>query len=223
MVTAGKILNDKFNSEPCEQILRSSSIVGLMTDEEAPAKALDARIVRTRHDVLHAAIEVVITEGLDALTQPNVARRAGYSKATVYTHWPDRLDLIRDAFALLGGMPHHVATGDLRADLVGELQSFRLAMEEHRLDRVLGVLAERSTALPELVPIRDRFVADGERPIRTLLARHLRGARLDAAVLMLCGTIVHAALMRGERPSDTVIARAVDAVIAMVEASPSDR
>lgn len=122
---------------------------------------MDARVVRTRHDVLHAAIDLVITEGLDALTQPNVARRAGYSKATVYAHWPDRLDLVRDAFALLGEMPHHVATGDLRMDLVGELLSFRRAMEAHRLDRVLGVLAERATAVPELVPIRDRFVAEG--------------------------------------------------------------
>lgn len=194
-----------------------------MTDREPPAKALDARIVRTRHDVLHAAIDVVITEGLDAVTQPNVARRAGYSKATVYAHWPERLDLIRDAFALLGEMPHHAATGDLRTDLVGELHSFRRAMEEHRLDRVLGVLAEHTTAHPELVPVRDRFVAEGERPIRTLLARHLRGARLDAAVLMLCGTVVHATLMRGTRPSDAVIAHAVDAVMAMVGDVPDQR
>jgi AcrR family transcriptional regulator len=216
-------LNEEFNSEPCEHFLATPRIVPGVIDRTAPTKALDARIVRTRHDVLHAAIDIVVTEGLDALTQPNVARRAGYSKATVYAHWPDRLDLVREAFALLGEMPHHVPTGDLRADLVGELHSFRRAMEEHRLDRVLGVLAERSTALPELVPIRDRFVAEGERPIRMLLARHLRGARLDAAVLMLCGAIVHAALMRGDRPSDAVIARAVDAVVAMVDATGGKR
>lgn len=186
-------------------------------------KPLDARIVRTRHDVLHAAIDIVIEEGLDAVTQPHVARRAGYAKATVYAHWPDRLDLVRDAFALLGEMPHHTRTGDLRTDLVGELRSFRAAMEEHRLDRLLGVLAERSTAVPELAPIRDRFVADGERPIRSMLAPHLRGARRDAAVLMLCGTVVHAILMRGERPSDAVIERAVDAVMAMVGAAPDAR
>lgn len=178
---------------------------------------MDARIIRTRHDVLSAAIDIVIAEGLEALSQPNVARRAGYSKATVYTHWPDRLDLIRDAFALLGEMPHHEPIGDLRSDLIGELHSFRSAMETYRLDRVLAVLAERSTVLPELEAVRDRFVADGERPIRALLARHLRGGRLDAAVLMLCGAVVHAALMRGALPSDAVIAHTVDAVVAMVE------
>jgi AcrR family transcriptional regulator len=192
-----------------------------MTRGDEENRPVDARIVRTRHDVLHAAIEIVVGEGLDALTQPNVARRAGYSKATVYAHWPDRLDLVRDAFALLGEMPHHEPVGDLRTDLIGELHSFRRAMHEHRLDRLLSVLAERSTASADLAPIRDRFVQEGERPIRLLLSRHLRGARLDAAVLMLCGTIVHAALMRGERPGDAVIARAVDAVMAMVEESSS--
>jgi AcrR family transcriptional regulator len=191
-----------------------------MARPDAHDRPVDARIVRTRHDVLRAAIDIVVTDGLDALTQPNVARRAGYSKATVYTHWPDRLDLVRDAFALLGEMPHHEPVGDLRADLIGELHSFRRAMHEHRLDRLLSVLAERSTASTDLEPIRDRFVQEGERPIRQLLSRHLRGARLDAAVLMLCGTIVHAALMRGQRPSDAVIAHAVDTVMTLVETEP---
>lgn len=216
-------MNYEFISVRAEEYAGAECTLSGVTGRPAPAKAVDARIVRTRQDVLNATIDVILTEGLDAVTQPNVARRAGYSKATVYAHWPDRVDLVRDAFALLGEMPHHTATGDLRADLVGELHSFRRAMEEHRLDRVLAVLAERATTQPELVPIRDRFVGEGERPIRTLLARRLRGARLDAAVLMLCGAIVHATLLRGERPSDLVIARAVDAVMAMVDAASGDR
>lgn len=179
---------------------------------------MDARIVRTRHDVLHAAIDIVITDGLDGLTQPNVARQAGYSKGTVYAHWPDRLDLIRDAFAMFGEMPHHEPVGDLRTDLIGEMHSCRQAMQAHRLDRVLAVLAEGSTAWPGLEPVRDRFVADGEGPIRLMLSRHLSGAQLEAAVLMLSGAIFHAKLMHGELPSDAVIECAVDAVMAMVAA-----
>lgn len=189
-----------------------------MAPHEPSDRAVDARIVRTRHDVLNATIDLLISEGLEAVTQPAVARHAGYSKATVYAHWPDRLDLVRDAFALLGEMPHHEPVGDLRTDLLGELHSFRRAMQVHRLDRVLAVLAERSTVLPELQEVRDRFVTEGERPIRAVLSTHLRGARLDAAVLMLCGLVVHSTLMRGTPPSDTVIARAVDAVLASIDA-----
>ncbi len=214
-------MNEWFSNELCASFLRSCATVASVTLPDASAKTVDARILRTRHDVLHAAIDIVITDGLDGVTQPNVARRAGYSKATVYAHWPERLDLIRDAFAMLGEMPHHEPVGDLRSDLIGELHSFRRAMQAHRLDRILAVLAEGSTAWPELGPVRDRFVAEGERPIRSLLSRHLRGARLDAAVLMLCGAIVHSMLMRGDLPGDAVIGRAVDAVIAMVEAPPT--
>lgn len=188
-----------------------------MSPPDTSVKNVDARILRTRHDVVQAAISIVISDGLDAVTQPNVARRAGYSKATLYAHWPDRFDLIRDAFTMLGEVPHHVPTGDLRSDLIGELQGFRNAMQVHRLDRVLAVLAEGSTAWPELVSVRDQFVADGERPIRSLLSRQLRGARLDAAVLMLCGAVVHSALMHGRLPSDSVIDRTVGAVMAMTE------
>jgi AcrR family transcriptional regulator len=188
-----------------------------VTPQESSVKPLDARVVRTRHDVVRAAIEILISDGLDALTHPNVARRAGYSKATVYAHWPDRIDLIRDAFARLGDVPHHVPTGNLRTDLIGELQGFRSAMEIHHLDRVLAVLAEASTAMPELAPIQERFVADGERPIRKLLSPHLRGARLEAAVFLLCGTVVHPALMHGRPPTNAVIAHAVDAALTLVD------
>ena len=95
---------------------------------------VDPRVVRTRRDVLRAAIEVLIEDGWDAVTQPNVARAAGYSKATVYAHWPDRMNLLRDAFAGFGSMPHHAPTGDLRTDLVGELISFRQAMVDHNYE-----------------------------------------------------------------------------------------
>lgn len=180
-----------------------------MSDREA----VDPRVVRTRNDVLRTAIEVLLEEGWDAVTQPRVARAAGYSKATVYAHWPERADLVRDALARFGDMPHHEATGDLRTDLIGELVSFRRGMVEHRLDRVLAVLAERTPSVPELVDLRTAFVADGERPIRERLGTVLSGARLEAAAVMLCGLVLDAALLHGTPPDDDVLEAAVDLVL----------
>lgn len=174
---------------------------------------VDPRVLRTRNDVLGAAIRLLLDEGWDAVTQPRVARAAGYSKATVYAHWPERADLVRDALARFGDMPHHEPTGDLRADLIGELVSFREGMIRHRLDRVLAVLAERSPAVPELVEMRTAFVADGERPMRERLATVLSGARLEAATVMLCGLVLDAALLHGTPPADDVIEAAVDLVL----------
>jgi len=182
---------------------------------------VDARVVRTRNDVLRAAIDVLVQEGWEAVTQPHVARVAGYSKATVYAHWPDRVALLTDAFSRFGEMPHHEPTGDLRTDLVGELVSFRSAMVEHRLDRALVVLAERASVGEDVEAIRDAFVDDGERPLRVLLAPFLDGDALEAATLMLCGCVLHAVLMHGRPPSDEVIASSVDVVLHALPQRPT--
>jgi len=175
-----------------------------------PMTEVDPRVTRTRNDVLNTTISVLIDEGWDAVTQPHIARVAGYSKATVYAHWPDRVGLLRDAFARYGDMPHHEPTGELRTDLIGELTSFRSAMIDHRLDRAMVVLAERASAVPEIVDIRDAFTRDGERPVRKILAAVADGAELEAAVRMLCGMVVHSVFMHGAAPSDAVITAAVD-------------
>lgn len=180
----------------------------------AGPEVVDARVLRTRRDVLAAAIDELVEGGWDAVTHARVAARAGYSKATLYTHWPDRLALVRDAFAAFGDMPHHTPTGDARADLVGELTSFRTAMRERRLDRALAVLAERADPVPELVAVRARFVEEGERPLREVLAGVLPAHLVAPVSAMLCGLVVHSVLLRGEGPSDADLAAAVDLVLA---------
>lgn len=177
------------------------------------ADGRDPRVVRTREDVLQATVDVLVEEGWDALTLPHVARRAGYSKATLYAHWPDRLALLRDALAHWGQMPHLPPAGGLRDDLLVELRSFRAAMVEHRLDRALVVLAERAPNEPDLVPLRNAFVADGERVMRERLRPLLPPSAVDAAVLMLCGAVLQSVLLHGRAPSDRVLATAVDAVV----------
>ncbi|WAB82101.1 TetR/AcrR family transcriptional regulator [Microcella daejeonensis] len=174
---------------------------------------VDPRVARTRHDVPAVALRLLLDEGWEAVTPARVAAEAGYSRATVYAHWPDRTDLIRDAFAQYGGMPHHRPDGDAEADLRGELASFCRAMVEHRLDRALATLAERAQTNPEITPIRDRFVADGERPMRQTLPALGRGPAAEAALLMLCGMVTHAVLMHGAAPVDEVLDAAVRIVV----------
>ncbi len=180
---------------------------GVMDDTDRP---VDARIVRTRNDVLEAVIDVLVEEGWDAVTHPNVARRAGYSKATVYAHWPERLDLLRDALARFGDMPHHVPTGDVRADVIGELVSFRDALVEHRLDRVLVALADQAMTNPEVVEIRDAFVDDGARLIGEILEPVASGPAHLAAVTMVCGAVLYSSLLQGVALDDDVIEQVAD-------------
>ena len=172
----------------------------------------DARVTRTRADVARTALDVLTREGSDALTHARVAEIAGYSKTTLYTHWPSRADLMAIALEGLGDMPHHERTGDLRADLVGELKMFRQAVLELRLDRVLSAMAQWAT-VEAMGQIRDNLNTDAQRPIRSILEESFAGAELEAAISMLAGVVACPSLMFGTLPDDDIIEAAVDIVL----------
>jgi AcrR family transcriptional regulator len=173
---------------------------------------VDARVARTRADVARAALEVLTGEGSEAVTHARVAEMAGYSKTTLYTHWPARIDLIAMAIESLGDMPHHDRTGDLRADLIGELEVFRTGVVEMRLDRVLSGMAEWAS-VEQMSQIRDRVNTDGQHQMYEMLGECLAGAELEAAVSMLTGVVACPSLMFGTLPQDEVIAAAVDIIL----------
>ncbi|TPG27396.1 TetR/AcrR family transcriptional regulator [Mycolicibacterium hodleri] len=172
----------------------------------------DARVSRTRVDVARAALELLTSEGSDAVTHARVAEIAGYSKTTLYTHWPARIDLIAMAIESLGEMPHHQLTGDLRADLIGELKVFRSGVVDIRLDRVLSGMAEWAS-VEQMAQIRNRVNTDGQHQMYAMLGQRFSGAALDAAVSMLTGVVACPAIMFGTVPDDDVIEAAVDVVL----------
>ncbi|MEU0498445.1 TetR/AcrR family transcriptional regulator [Mycobacterium sp. NPDC006124] len=172
----------------------------------------DARVSRTRADVARAALEVLTTDGSDAVTHARVAEVAGYSKTTLYTHWPARVDLIAMAIESLGDMPHHERTGVLRDDLIGELHVFRAGVLEMRLDRVLSGMAEWASE-EQMARIRQRVNTDGQHQMYEILGELFSGPALDAAVSMLTGVVACPAIMFGSVPDDAVIEAAVDVVL----------
>jgi AcrR family transcriptional regulator len=180
--------------------------------ERSSSAGEDARVARTRADVARAAFDVLTNEGSDAVTHARVAEIAGYSKTTLYTHWPARVHLIALALDGLGNLPHHQRSGDLRADLIGELQVFREAILDHQLDRVLAGMAQWAS-VDEMRQIRDKINTDGQRPLRTMLEEAFDGVQLEAAVSMLAGVVACPSIMFGRLPDDDAIAAAVDIVL----------
>lgn len=186
----------------------------MVSSSDREGDLVDARVVRTRNDVLGTALRILVDEGREAVTHNYVAAEAGYSRATVYKHWPTKNDLLYEAFSWLRDMPHHAPTGDVRHDLIAELIAFRTAITEHHLDRLLAVLAEMSSSNEQFARVRDEMVRDGEAPQRALLATITRGDQLEAASMMLSGFVSTAAMMHDSLPSDELITTAVDLVLA---------
>ena len=172
----------------------------------------DVRVARTRADVARAALDVLTREGSEAVTHARVAEIARYSKTTLYTHWPARIDLITMAIEALGEMPHHQRTGDLRADVIAELKVFRKGILDLRLDRVLASMAQWASD-GQMRQVRDKVNTDGQHQMYAMLGEVFSGAELDAAVSMLTGVVACPSLMFGTLPDDNIIAAAVDIVL----------
>jgi AcrR family transcriptional regulator len=182
------------------------------TGDKTSGMSEDARVARTRADVSRAALEVLTVEGSDAVTHARVAELAGYSKTTLYTHWPSRVELIALALDALGDLPHHERSGHLRDDLIGELQAFRGGITEMKLDRILTGMAQWAS-VEEMREIRDKINNSGQGPLRAMLTEVLDGVELEAAVSMLTGVVACPAIMFGTLPDDHVISAAVDIVL----------
>jgi AcrR family transcriptional regulator len=172
----------------------------------------DSRVARTRADIGRTALDVLTREGSDALTHARVAEVAGYSKSTLYAHWPSKFDLCVTALDALDEMPHHERTGDLRADVIGELKMFRQAVLRLRLDRVLSAMSQWATG-DAMSQLRDTINANAQRPMRMMLEEAFSGAELEAALSMLGGVVACPSLMFGKVPEDDVIEAAVDFVL----------
>lgn len=177
-----------------------------------PDSGEDARVARTRADAARAALDVLTREGFEAVTHARVAEKAGYSKTTLYTHWPARIDLITMAIEALGEMPHHERTGDLRADVIGELKVFRTAILDLRLDCVLSGMAQWASE-EQMRQVRDKVNADGQHQMYAMLGELFSGAALDAAVSMLTGVVACPSLMFGTVPDDDIIEAAVEIIL----------
>ncbi|MGA8328449.1 MAG: TetR/AcrR family transcriptional regulator [Mycobacterium sp.] len=182
----------------------------------------DARVARTRADVARAALEALTVEGSDGVTHARVAEIAGYSKTTLYTHWPSRVELIVLALDALGDLPHHQRTGDLRTDIIGELHAFRGGITNMRLDRILTGMAQWAS-VDEMREIRDKINNSGQGQMRSMLGEFLGGAELEAALSMLTGVVACPSIMFGTVPNDDVIAAAVDIVLRSAEPRKSPK
>jgi len=174
-----------------------------MEVEKAEAGGVDPRILRTRRDVVDAATALFLAEGWTAVTHAEVARRAGYSKATIYAHWPTRLDLVRASVGqICAASKHPEPTGDLRGDLVRELVNFADDLARGRLDRVLGGVLERAGTDPAVDELRQQLYDEGTHSMEAILRSHLPSDAVEPCLMLLTGGVLVRVAFQG-RPADS--------------------
>lgn len=187
---------------------------------------LDPRVVRTRRDVLAAARDVLLEEGWERVTLARVAERSGYARTTLYRHWPQRLDLLRDLISEEVRLLHTTPTGDLRADLIAELEAFRVAVTTSGLGRVMIAIGQQARDDAELADLNSSIRAAGAGVLNDILAagaarRELRpGLDADVAVAQLVGPVLFRYLFQNDTELDAAfVASVVDWFLAGARSS----
>lgn len=179
-------------------------------------EGVDPRVRRTRTDVLRVAGELLLNSGWDRVTHANVAEAAGYSKATLYKHWPQPEDLLRAAFLHVGGFSHGEQCGELRADLISEMEAFRRVLIDEKLATSLVALADRASSSAAIAMIRDHFLGEGQSLLVELVGRGIRsralrhGLDVGSAADMLSGALVYRIAIMGEVVSTAYVEAIVD-------------
>lgn len=177
--------------------------------------SVDPRVLRTRDAVLGAARDVLREEGWEQVTVLRVAERSGYARTTLYRHWPQRLDLLRDLIREEGRLSHITPTGDLRADLTAELEAFRVALTERGLGRVVIAIGQQARDDAELAELNRSMRAEGGRVLDEVVsAAVVRGElpvsiRGDVAVAQLVGALLFRYLFEDTEALDTAFVEAV--------------
>jgi AcrR family transcriptional regulator len=178
---------------------------------------IDPRVRRTHDNVIRTAVELLMAHGWDHVTHANVALASGYAKATLYKHWPQPNDLLRAAFLTVSGVEHHgEVTGDLRTDLVAELEAFRRVLVDDNVAKAMIALVDRAGSDADLASLRHQFLHGGQGPTRALLtdgiAAHLLRADLPVqpAADMLSGALTWRVACLGDAVGPDYVEALVD-------------
>lgn len=131
--------------------------------QTAGTQRVDPRITRSRSAALTAVRELLREGGLLTITHVNVSSRSGVGRSTLYRHWPDVTDLLRDALAGQMARSHSVPKGDLREDLLAELDLVRGQLTDPATERIMRVVIERADSSAAFAALKRDLYREGSR------------------------------------------------------------
>jgi AcrR family transcriptional regulator len=197
------------------------------TDQPQPIRRGRGRrpAAEVREQVLAAAGELLLTEGMAGFTIEKVAARAGASRMTIYKWWPSRGALALDGYATkVRTVLEFPDTGDIERDLTAQVLAFTRLLTDTGAGKVIAELIGASQTDPELASaFRERYSA----PRRALAVERMNKAveqgqlreNIDPEVVVdqLWGACYHRLLIPDEPITDEFARALVHNVLVGIE------
>lgn len=182
------------------------------------------RSQKAHEEVLEAALEVVLRNGVDGFTIDEVVARSGVAKTTIYRWWPNRQALLIDVIRCQCMPAATPNTGDLRVDLLAYLSIFADKPIDTPAARLLPDLCAAARRDPTLSELRDTIIREKRQPVLTLLelakarGQISLGADLELIATLILGPIAYQRTLCGEVVPMPIVEQIVDAALAMAAA-----
>lgn len=171
----------------------------------------DPRIERTRRLVLAATMDLLGEVGYGPLTIEAVAGRSGVAKSTIYRHWPGKLALVEDAFALLKAPSPVPPPGPVQERVTAILTELAQHCCSSTFSSCLPALIDAAERYPDVRDLHRRISDERSAPMRAVLAEAVEAGELptttDPLLLSqaLAGPIfLHRLLLHEPFPPDRV-------------------
>ncbi len=190
------------------------------------------RSEQARKAILDAAIELLLAQGLEAVSMDEVAERAGASKATIYRWWPTKETLALDALyhEWDTARPSPPDTGSLRGDLLALVRPWIRRARKRPYARVVAALVEETHTDPAFAELyHERFVNPRRDPARAILRRAIerdeipRNSDIELALDLMYGALFHRLLHAHAPLSNRFVDDVVDATLAALAAPRGGR
>ena len=169
-------------------------------------------------ELLAAAQDLLIEQGVERLTMDAVAQRSGASKATIYRRWPSKIALVVAAAAALFVAPDVPDTGDLREDLLACGRAY--LQHEGRAAQVLAAVLVAALHDPALRDAsRDQLGAPYSGLFERVLSRAVQrgsvatGVDVEVIARVFPAFAYQQVAARGRRVTENDVERVVDHVL----------
>lgn len=170
--------------------------------------------------ILRAAVQELAEVGFGGVTIESIASRAGVGKSTIYRHWPDRLELIADAFETF----HEQMVPDLGILSVRESVAILLrhvaeVVVDSTFSRCIPALIEGAERDPRVRELHHRYSAERRQALIDLIAVGIDAGEVspdvdpELATTALLGAIFYRRLMTASPLDPGEAGRLVDLVL----------